>query len=356
MSESLKAKIRQISPENASTAIQIYHRMHGTNTSNAFLAVLAVGGLYSVAFGNLEEEETFRNIFLCLAYVNFIFNVQFWLHNRTEAIGVLSQMIDIARVLEQWSNARQSKRLMKLSNIAKSFADGYNAVAVVGVSLYTALPVMTKKHGVTISIIPDSEFWFWIVYIVEEAYLLSGCVAVYAMYTYQVQTTVCLYGLLENMSKHFLTAENNHRLNDLISRHQQVLDACSKFRVLTSRWAFIQTSAILIMVIMNTFSVIRGSRDPGAIMTIPLCMNFLFLFCAFGETLVSASEEIGWSAYRSDWLKANPDFRRKLVLVIERSQTPALLDAGLVGTLTLPTFTKILRIWFKYVQALVNLM
>jgi len=321
------------------------------------MILFAIVCTVSTLFGNINEEEIiFRNFFMILCYVNLASNILFWHNNRSKSEKILSDMTELAVVLEKWSNNPQQQRLIMISNKAKFMVNYYHFLEVSVILFFSVYPAMSKTLGVTLSILPNTELCFWVLFGIETPLVVVGCVASYDLYAYHLQTTLCLYGLLKNISEHFLTVDNSDHLNQLIQKHGALLDITSGLRILCSKWCFLQISVLLTVLIINTFTCIRGTRDPGILLVIPLCLVFACTFCFLGESWVIASEEIGLSVYRQNWLKASPDFRRKLVMVIARCQTPEFLDAGLIGSLSLPTFTKILRLWFKFVQALINLL
>jgi len=356
MSDRLEATRKRISPHNRSFLVQVYQWLHGNKAFARMAQIFTIGCIGSFLFHDIAEEELFRNLYMCLCYVNCSMSTLFWASNRVEAEQVLVELKNIARALEKWSKSEQLTKLIHASNRAKLVVDSYHMNAAVFVVYFVVYPALSQSLALSIRLLPSTGIWFWGLHSLQGVIMTVSCVAATALLSYHVEVTICLSTLLANLSRNFQTVKRGDHLNELIQKHQELLDTSHKFRVLFAGWTFIQVSAMLILLISNTFICIRGSRDPGIVMVIPVCLVFVYVFCFFGESLIVASEKVNWCVYKSNWLQAGPAFRRKLVMVIARSQTPETLDAGLLGVLNLPTFTKILRIWFKFVQALLNLL
>ncbi|XP_034940852.1 odorant receptor 13a-like [Chelonus insularis] len=76
----------------------------------------------------------------------------------------------------------------------------------------------------------------------------------------------------------------------------------------------------------------------------------LFLFSYSGNELMSESEAIGMSIYKSDWIGA--DFMKSLRIIIMRSFIPSTITAGKFYNMSLMSFTSVLSTAFSYFTVL----
>ena len=356
MSIRLEATRRLISPDASHLAIRLFHVLHGNKYLAGVEYLFIVLCVASSIYCNIHEDEMLKNLFMCVAYIIMGEGVRFWANNRLEAAAILSELIIIAQHVENSSDQDQLSKLMKISNAAQFMFNAYYGSVVVMLVQFLVFPLVKRSLGITIPVLPENDFFFWLLFTVESTFLVVGCVAACGVLTFHLQTTLCMAGLFINISKHFLYIHCDQELNALIKYHIDLLVVSAKFRVLCSHWTFIQSSMMLFALSINTFACIRGTRNPGIIMTIPTCLTFMGVFCFFGESLRTSSQKIGQSVYKSRWERTNGQARRKLSFVICRSQVPAYLDARLIGTLSVHTFAKILRLWYNFVQGLLNVL
>jgi len=358
MSERLEEARKVLDPAQKSRLVRIYQALHGNiafATLQNIYTVIAIVATY-LGKDSIDNDEVFRNAYIIIAYMTTNSSIRFWGSHRKEAEQVVGEMRSISQVLEEWSTKAELDKLTKASNKAKLLADAYHLNACTIIVFYAINTSVTHTLSLSIPILPDTELVFWVLEVFEMIVLIVMLTANAAMLVYHLRVSICMAGLLENISEQFLSVKNVEHLNKLIEKHCHLCDTASRLRSLCSRWTVIQLSTLLLLLTGNTFNFIQGTKDFGSISAIPMALIFIYVFCVFGESIIVASGRIGECAYRCNWLDAGADFRRKVVLVILRSQTPLCLDAGLIGDLSLATFEKIVKTWYKFLQALFSLM
>ncbi|KAE8736714.1 Odorant receptor 65, partial [Frankliniella occidentalis] len=113
----------------------------------------------------------------------------------------------------------------------------------------------------------------------------------------------------------------------------------------------------LVMPVVATAEVISsgGHADSFAIAMVPLLFVFFVSQCVGGQQLENSSEGLGWAAYQGPWLSEDARARRLRLLVIQSvTARPACFGVPGITVLNHATCQDALRIWFQYLQILLN--
>ncbi|XP_046998428.1 odorant receptor Or2-like [Schistocerca americana] len=77
-------------------------------------------------------------------------------------------------------------------------------------------------------------------------------------------------------------------------------------------------------------------------------IEHMFLFCWFGNDILTESERLQLSAYSSDWADASPRFRKELRIFLCRSQRPLILTASKFCAISRQTFLRLMNASYSY--------
>lgn len=67
----------------------------------------------------------------------------------------------------------------------------------------------------------------------------------------------------------------------------------------------------------------------------------IILYCWFGNEIILKSENICFSVYSSDWYRNSVEYKKKMLMIMTRTQVPIRLYAGNLFTLSLVTFAAV---------------
>ncbi|EDW04519.1 GH12556, partial [Drosophila grimshawi] len=73
-----------------------------------------------------------------------------------------------------------------------------------------------------------------------------------------------------------------------------------------------------------------------------------YLICHHGQLIADASFGISAAAYNQNWYYADVRYRRSLILIIARSQSPVYLKATVFMKITRGTMTDLLQLSYKF--------
>ncbi|XP_046143972.1 odorant receptor 13a-like [Osmia bicornis bicornis] len=153
--------------------------------------------------------------------------------------------------------------------------------------------------------------------------------------------------------------KNKEQINFFISRHKEIILFADRIEKLFTYITLSQlTSNTLITCCLGYLIVMSVHTENGLFLLIRsvffyvvICLE-IFIYCFSGEHLNTKSKLIGDTIYETDWYDLHPSERRLLVLLILRSQKGFMFTCGKFTTLSLESFTSIMKISASYVSFL----
>ena len=261
--------------------------------------------------------------------------------------------IAAAEALEKQVNINQMRKMMIIARLCKKVYLFYTAEVVVDVFMVTAL--WSASSGLKLSFLSADSFWFQCIHLVELFAISMAIISGVSLIAFHVELCLCLTCMFDMLRELFHDVSTRESVNESIRIHQLLLTASELLRrAFTVPWFFFLINNLSV-IIVSTYILIDLSFHVGFIIIIVSFFVVLCRACVLGERLSKSSSNIGSSVYHSDWVYKMSGLRGDLSLVILRSQKPALFTAGLFGKLNLAKVTTILNIWYKFVQALLNI-
>ncbi|XP_058796035.1 odorant receptor 9a-like isoform X2 [Phymastichus coffea] len=138
------------------------------------------------------------------------------------------------------------------------------------------------------------------------------------------------------------------RVTDLIGKHQKEIRTARKLAALFTGSSFQQLLVSCAIICIIGFKIIITLDQGGFQVLVYVAFMFvallqIFLYCRPGDELITQSTAVGYAVYQSRWYALDVPTKRKVNMMILRSQRPLKMTAGSFYVLSLPNFTKILK-------------
>ncbi|XP_056644738.1 uncharacterized protein LOC130450387 [Diorhabda sublineata] len=150
----------------------------------------------------------------------------------------------------------------------------------------------------------------------------------------------------------------NRKLAECVVHHKCILEFKDEFQALFSNSILGQfiVSVIIICITMFEMTLIPiGSLQFFSMVLYQYCMLLeIFLWCYYGNEVIMKSRKLTESAYKSDWVSCGEEYKKKIIFIILRTQKEINIQAGMIFTLSLSTFVKILKSSWSYFAVLLN--
>lgn len=141
-------------------------------------------------------------------------------------------------------------------------------------------------------------------------------------------------------------SQRTERTRSLIDRHNQLLNLCGDLNKIYSPTflaSFVITSFSLCLV---AFQLSTGEADLEAYMFyipyLAMLSGQVYLLCVFGQDMIDATQAISDGIYESGWEDTSDEnFKKHLILIIQRSQKANRLTAMDFAEVSLSSFTTV---------------
>ncbi|XP_046598717.1 odorant receptor Or2-like isoform X1 [Neodiprion lecontei] len=131
------------------------------------------------------------------------------------------------------------------------------------------------------------------------------------------------------------------RFKKCVRRHQIVLELCTELENAIRYNYLIQIVTEMYIMAISAASFTKSSGSFRYFATFILSINGLFFSCWPSDTLSYESTEIAHAVYEVPWYDGSPLVKTMAVVLIARSQRPAILTAGKFIPLSLEAFSSI---------------
>ncbi|XP_065170242.1 odorant receptor Or1-like [Atheta coriaria] len=153
-----------------------------------------------------------------------------------------------------------------------------------------------------------------------------------------------------------LEMEMDKILIECVHQHWQILDATIEIGELFNIGVLSQFAVGTIIICITMFELTLVELFSLQFVSMVLyqgCMLVeIILYCWFGNEIILKSENICFSVYSSDWYRNSVEYKKKMLMIMTRTQVPIRLYAGNLFTLSLVTFAAILRSSWSYFAVL----
>ncbi|XP_063925640.1 odorant receptor 4-like [Zophobas morio] len=220
-------------------------------------------------------------------------------------------------------------------------------------SAWLLIPILTK--GTQDKQLP---FAAWYPYdstispLYEFTYIYQ-CVA-----TLYLVTTMCdnLCDDLKNLHHDLYNVDVNQRVIACVKHHQAILSSAvdsNKFFDKTILGQLVTTTVTFAVNMLQLSLVVNlGREGVKSVFNVMAVITQIFIYCWFGEEVQVKSSQIPYSAFESDWTGIPIEAKKNLLIFIMRAQKPIKMSAINLFSLSLATFTTILRTSWSYFAVL----
>ncbi|XP_067647515.1 putative odorant receptor 69a [Eurosta solidaginis] len=256
--------------------------------------------------------------------------------------------------------ALKSNLLLKRTTTAYMFACGY----------YNALPVVEYlyewlKPGLEVKYRYQSNTWYpW--QISESS--TNSFVSFFGAYICQLQSSLTgvafimaaefmLYFFTTQLQMHFDYLANaletidagaknaNDELRYLINYHSELLSYSKEVNDIFNMSFLVNFSTSAIAMCLMGFSMVMISVAYAFKFSVGLFSFIIFtlFICYTGSQLTEATDKLSGAAFYGNWYDGNLAYRKMILFFIMRCRIPVVLSAYKFTTVSMPTFTTILR-------------
>ncbi|CAH1114513.1 unnamed protein product [Psylliodes chrysocephalus] len=136
-----------------------------------------------------------------------------------------------------------------------------------------------------------------------------------------------------------------------VHNHQEILKFTKEIESLFTVATFGQFSISVLILCTTLFKLASLEKNNleffSLVLYIFVITSEVFIFCYFGNEVITKHNELTNSAYHSEWRNCSKTFRKNLIFFMTRSQKTLRLLAGGYVTLSLETFVAVTNIYYK---------
>ncbi|XP_055377877.1 odorant receptor 67c-like [Condylostylus longicornis] len=140
-------------------------------------------------------------------------------------------------------------------------------------------------------------------------------------------------------------------LNGYIKHHTKCLRLAEQINQMFGVSLFLNFFTSTIIICLVGFQVTAGVGTTDLIKYCLFLISSLiqvFLLCYYGTVLIDASSNISNATYNSNWVSTSLKYQKSLLLIIQRSQKPAILDAPIYHKISLDIFTTVVSLSYQF--------
>lgn len=139
------------------------------------------------------------------------------------------------------------------------------------------------------------------------------------------------------------------KLNALIQRHNDIMEAFERFRSLFSAIIFGHFLSAAITISCGILNLMLGSGYNLSIYSfyVTCVLSQLLMYCYGGNMIREESQNIAEAAYFCHWYRVNPQIRKMICIIMIRSQKPVVLAVPFFSP-SLPAFSSVGMVFVAY--------
>jgi len=151
-----------------------------------------------------------------------------------------------------------------------------------------------------------------------------------------------------------IAVDNDEDIREIAALHVEILDTALQFKKIYEPYNLVIFSQYFLMALLGTVATIQQVYSMEVTLLAPIVWAVIGLTCVLGDTLESASEDMIHKAYSCRWYEAEMGFRKMLLNIMTRSSRPAVVKASLLGNIRRPLTLSLLKMWYRFLQFLLN--
>ncbi|KAI8129760.1 putative odorant receptor 85d [Lucilia cuprina] len=324
---------------------------------------------------SMVHGENFIEATMNLSYIGFVFVGDIKIFSVLQKKPLLTILMREVREMypkeRKLQEAFDTRRYVRRFNLISFGFVIIHEILIWSYNLYTAMSYLIYEFWLGTKIVPRNlPYYAWV------PWQWQGHWSYYFLYASQdLAGHTCMSGQLANdlmlcvvatqiimhyryLAKRIETYEpakdyesNKEFLSECIQYHQKILS-------LSVYMNEVFGVSLLVNFISSSFIMcFLGFQMTIGVQADTLIMLFMFLFCSlvqilmicnYGEELIVKSESIGHAIYNHNWLNTDTRYRKMLILIIERSQKPALLKATTFLNVSMGTMTDLMQLSYKF--------
>ncbi|KAF7271063.1 hypothetical protein GWI33_016023 [Rhynchophorus ferrugineus] len=166
------------------------------------------------------------------------------------------------------------------------------------------------------------------------------------------------FDLLAFRSQH-LENFTTHQIRQIVWNHHQILELFGLVKGVFGKIYFWQIFTTTVTFCMNMYLLSVADVKSFEFLYLFLYQTAIFLLllfpCWFASVMTEKSENVPVALYSCNWFDASEDFKKQLVYVMMRTQTPLMMLANDFFYISVELFMKIVKTSMSYFAVLTNL-
>ncbi|XP_062553252.1 odorant receptor Or2-like [Armigeres subalbatus] len=339
-----------------------------------YLSVIPIATMTVMMFIDLyrtsDVREVIINAYFAVLYFNAVLRALTLIYKREKYESFLDKIAIIYEEINSTSNEHIKKIVERFTKRARLISVSNLAVGVFISACYVVYPLFTSQRRLPYGAhIPgmnllDSPL-YEILFVIQAVLTYPAC-CMYIPYA-SFFASASLFGLvqiksLENRLKNFKQhvsgkslKEKRLQLEAIISDHQRVIHYVSELNGLVTYICMVELLSFGMMLSAVLFLLIIIDNFAQIVIVISyICMILeqIFIFYWHANEVRVASMEIGKAAFSGSWIEFDHASKKKLLMIILRSQRPLQIYIGNAYPMTLEMFQSLLNACYSYVTLL----
>ncbi|XP_029728040.2 odorant receptor Or2-like [Aedes albopictus] len=327
------------------------------------MTVLMFTDLYR-AWGNIGE--VIINGYFAVLYFNAVLRVLIIVRYHEEYESFLEKISDIYEEINSMPDERIKEMVQLFTKRARMMSISNLALGAFISACFVVYPLFTGErrlpYGMHIPGVNKFESPLYeILYVMQAVLTFPGC-CMYIPFTSFFAST-SLFGLiqikslqhrLENFRQHGSGKSNKEQrsqLEAIISDHQRVIAYVGELNGLVTYICLVEFLSFGMMLCALLFLLVIIDHYAQLVIVVSyifMIISQIFAFYWHANEVREESMAIGEAAYSGAWIDMNQASKKKLLLVILRSQVPLEISVGNVYPMTLEMFQSLLNASYSY--------
>jgi len=303
-----------------------------------------------------EYEFYYSTALYVMLSVSGVYTV-FWLLHRGKTARLLQHLLELTEELEVGIDDEEIYMSKSTLRTMMMVVRGFQMTFVFEVFTVCGQPVMDAR-------LPP--FMRGMKAFSPEGLLVQG-LHLFAMVP--IAITTCGFLIIQTQLACFLTVgfqiigmrlrrsqmTDHNEVRDILRLHSEWVSVSADCEKLFAMWNFSFVADMITIALLSTIGIISGVTDFEIVILGPSVGSYVYVLCQLGEILQAQSILIADAICEGYWLNGTGKLRKLLLLPIMRANRPSKIGCTLIGDLTLKTFLKCLKQWYRFLQFMLNM-
>ncbi|EAT42450.1 AAEL006005-PA [Aedes aegypti] len=327
------------------------------------MTVLMFTDLYR-AWGNIGE--VIINAYFAVLYFNAVLRVLILVHYHEEYESFLEKIADVYREIISMPDEKTKEMVQLFTKRARVMSVSNLGLGAFISACFVVYPLFTGErrlpYGMHIPGVNKFESPLYeILYVMQAVLTFPGC-CMYIPFTSFFAST-SLFGLIQIKSLQYRlenfkqngtgksNKEQRSQLEAIISDHQRVIAYVGELNGLVTYICLVELLSFGMMLCALLFLLVIIEHYAQLIIVVSyifMIISQIFAFYWHANEVREESMAIGEAAYSGPWIELDQASKKKLLLVILRSQVPLEISVGNVYPMTLEMFQSLLNASYSY--------